>query len=175
MPFGLTGALSTFMRLMHEVLRPFLGKFVFKSKLNYSTYDQEFYVVVRALEHWNHYLKVQPFVLHSDHAFLRYINGQNKLNATHGKWVEFLRFFTFSSKYKSDKANVIVEALSRRHHLLALLETKILGFEMLKELYDTDLDFEIYMQHVRKHLSISSIYKQDLYLKQIDCVYLEHL
>lgn len=32
-------------------------------RLNYSTYDKEFYAMIRALEHWSHYLKVQPFIL----------------------------------------------------------------------------------------------------------------
>ena len=36
-------------------------------RLNYSTYDKEFYVVVRALEYWSHYLRPTQFVLHSDH------------------------------------------------------------------------------------------------------------
>ncbi|XP_048502852.1 uncharacterized protein LOC104896849 [Beta vulgaris subsp. vulgaris] len=36
-------------------------------KLNYSMYDKEFYAMVRALDHWSHYLKPQAFVLHSDH------------------------------------------------------------------------------------------------------------
>ena len=45
------------------------------SKCNYSTYDKEFYAIVRALPHWGHYLKSKPFVLHSDHQALTYING----------------------------------------------------------------------------------------------------
>ena len=60
------------------------------SKCNYSTYDKEFYAIIRALSHWGHYLKPKPFVLHSDHQALKYINGQHKLNPRHAKWVEFL-------------------------------------------------------------------------------------
>jgi len=45
------------------------------AKLAYSTYDKEFYAMVRALMHWSHYLKPKPFVLHSDHEALKYIMG----------------------------------------------------------------------------------------------------
>ena len=31
-----------------------------KSRLNYSTYDKEFYAMIRALENWSHYLKIHP-------------------------------------------------------------------------------------------------------------------
>ena len=67
------------------------------SRLNYSTYDREFYAIIRAIETWSYYLKVQPFILHSDHESLKHINGQSKLNSRHGKRVEFLQSFTFST------------------------------------------------------------------------------
>ena len=35
--------------------------------LNYSTYDKELYVLVRALKNWQHYLLPKQFVIHSDH------------------------------------------------------------------------------------------------------------
>ena len=55
------------------------------SGLNYSTYDKEFYAVVRALKYWSHYLRPTQFVLHSDHQALKYANVQHKLNPRHAK------------------------------------------------------------------------------------------
>ena len=111
------------------------------ARLNYSTYDKEFYAIVRALEHWSHYLRPKPFVLHSDHEALKHINGQHKLNSRHGKWVEFLQSFNFSSKYKDGKSNVVADALSRHYSMLSVLSSRVLGFELLKGYYESDSDF----------------------------------
>ena len=102
------------------------------ARLNYCTYDKEFYAIVRALNHWSHYLRSSHFVLHSDHESLKYINGQQKLSLRHAKWVEFLQSFHFSSKYKDGKSNVVADALSRRYALLSTLEVRLLGFETMR-------------------------------------------
>jgi reverse transcriptase-like protein/integrase-like protein len=120
----------------------FFSEKLSKSRLNYSTYDKEFYAMIRALEHWSHYLKVQPFVLYTDHESLKNIHGQQKLSPRHARWVEFLQTFNFAAKYKTGKTNVIADALSRRHNLLAILEARILGFEMVKHQYAEDSDFK---------------------------------
>ncbi|XP_019104879.1 uncharacterized protein LOC109134920 [Beta vulgaris subsp. vulgaris] len=111
-------------------------------KLNYSTYDKEFYAIIRALEHWSHFLRPEPFVLRSDHESLKHIHGQQKLNVRHAKWVEFFQAFTFASKYKEGKENVVADALSRRGYLLAVMEARLLGFEILKQYYSNDHDFK---------------------------------
>ena len=113
------------------------------ARLNYCTYDKEFYAIVRALDHWSHYLRSSHFVLHSDHESLKYINGQQKLSPRHAKWVEFLQSFHFSSKYKDGKSNVVADALSRRYTLLATLDVRLLGFETLKDYYHDDGDFGV--------------------------------
>ncbi|RDY09045.1 hypothetical protein CR513_06648, partial [Mucuna pruriens] len=52
--------------------------------------------------------------------------------------VEFLEQFLYVIKHKQGKTNVVADALFRRHSLLAKLETKLLGFEYIKELYIED-------------------------------------
>ena len=61
----------------------------FNEKLNdakqkYSTYNKEFYAIIRALWHWHHYLLSREFFIYSDHEALRYLHSQKKLNFRHG-------------------------------------------------------------------------------------------
>ncbi|GJV38726.1 zinc finger, CCHC-type containing protein [Tanacetum coccineum] len=60
------------------------------ARRKYSTYDMEFYAIVRSLDTWRHYLLSNEFVLFSDHEALKFINGQHKLKPRHAKWVEFI-------------------------------------------------------------------------------------
>ena len=61
----------------------------FSEKLNdakqkYSTYDKEFYAIIRAFWHWHHYLLSREFVIYSDYEALHYLHSQKKLNSRHG-------------------------------------------------------------------------------------------
>ena len=109
--------------------------------------------MVRALDHWSHYLRPKQFVLHSDHEALKYLDGQHNLNPRHAKWVEFLQSFSFVAKTKKGSTNVVANALSRRHSLLAVMEARVLGFQFIGGLYQEDEDFKPYLngQEDSKH------------------------
>ena len=80
-------------------------------------------------------------MIHSDHESLKHLKGQLKLNRRHAKWSEFIESFPYIVKYKKGKDNVVADALSRRHVLLAQLDTKIFGLESIKDLYAQDSYF----------------------------------
>ncbi|GKV47692.1 hypothetical protein SLEP1_g54564 [Rubroshorea leprosula] len=108
------------------------------TKLRYSTYDKEFYAIVRALEHWSHYLLSKEFILHSNHEALKHLNSQQKISRRHASWSEFLQAYPFLLKYKSGVQNRVADALSCRHALLTSLQMKVTRFEVIKELYEDD-------------------------------------
>jgi len=119
-----------------------------ESRRKYSTYDKEFFAIVRALKYWTHYLIPNEFILHSDHEAVKYIQGQHKLNSMHAKWVEYLQSFHFVIKHKSEKLSQGADALSRRHLLLFQLGACVLGFEHLRELYADDKGFGSFLRLV---------------------------
>ncbi|PKI75362.1 hypothetical protein CRG98_004246, partial [Punica granatum] len=86
--------------------------------LNHSTYDNELYALVRALETWQHYLWSKKFVIHTDHESLKHLKGQNKLNQRHAKWVEFIEMFPYMIQYKQGKENVVADVSIRGRILL---------------------------------------------------------
>ncbi|RVW78777.1 Retrovirus-related Pol polyprotein from transposon 297 [Vitis vinifera] len=55
----------------------------YSEKLNdirrrYNTFDKEFYAIIQALKHWEHYLIHQEFILQTDHEALKHLNSQQK-------------------------------------------------------------------------------------------------
>jgi hypothetical protein len=59
-------------------------------KLNYYTYDVEFYTLVQALKHWSSYLSFNEFILYSNHEVLKHLHSQDKLSSRHASWAAYI-------------------------------------------------------------------------------------
>ena len=81
-------------------------------------------------------------MLYSNHKALKYLSTQHKLGARHVKWVEFLQTFQFVLKHKSGQLNKVADALSRRHTLLNGMQYVVVGFEIVKTLYENNYGFD---------------------------------
>ncbi|RVX13480.1 Retrovirus-related Pol polyprotein from transposon 17.6 [Vitis vinifera] len=85
-------------------------------ELNYPTHDLELTAVVFALKTWRHYLYGEKFEVYSDHKSLKYIFTQKDLNSRQRRWMETLEDYDFALHYHPGKANVVVDALSRKSY-----------------------------------------------------------
>jgi hypothetical protein len=140
--------------------------------LNYPTYDKEMHALVRALKNWQHYLWPKEFVIHTDHESLKHLKGQQRLNKRHAKWVEFIETFPYVIRYKQGMEIVVADALSRRYALLSILDTKLHGFEYIKDLYAQDSDFGDVFNACEK-VAFGKFYRHDGFLFRENklCVY----
>ncbi|KAF7841466.1 Transposon Ty3-G Gag-Pol polyprotein [Senna tora] len=137
------------------------------ASLNYSTYDKELYALKRTLETWQHYLWSREFIIHSDHESLKFLKSQGKLNKRHARWLEFIETFPYVIKHKKGKENVVADALSRRYSLITSLYARLLGFELLKGLYESDCDFCKIWSACEKH-GMQDFYRCDGFLFKKD-------
>ncbi|KAK9157680.1 hypothetical protein Scep_004254 [Stephania cephalantha] len=135
-----------------------------EARQRWSTYEQELYAIMRALQHWEPYLIHTKFILHSDHVALQHLNSQKSLNRMHARWVLFLQKFTFVFKHKQGKANRVDDALSRRSHLLTTLSASLIGFDLLKDLYSSDWDFNEIWSNCLSHTNSGDYTIHESYL-----------
>nr|GEY02524.1 putative reverse transcriptase domain-containing protein [Tanacetum cinerariifolium] len=165
MPFGLTNAPMIFMDLMNRVCKPYLDKFVIvfiNDILIYSTdkkeqevhlkkilellKKEELYAKFSICEFWipkRHYLYGTKCTLFTDHKSLQHILDQKELNMRQLHWSEFLNDYNCEIHYHPGKANVVVNALSRKERnkplqVRALVMT--IGLNLPKQVLETQID-----------------------------------
>ncbi|WVZ80576.1 hypothetical protein U9M48_028042 [Paspalum notatum var. saurae] len=85
-----------------------------KHEVNYLTHDLELAAVVHTLKIWRHYLLGNTCHIYTDHKSLKYILTQPKLNMRQRRWLELIKDYDLEIHYHPGKANVVVDALSRR-------------------------------------------------------------
>ncbi|GKB06001.1 putative reverse transcriptase domain-containing protein, partial [Tanacetum coccineum] len=87
---------------------------------NYTTHDLELGEVVFALNIWRHYLYGTKCTVFTDHKSLQHILDQKELNMRQRYWLELLCDYDCEIRYHSGKANVVVDALSRKERIKTL-------------------------------------------------------
>ena len=80
-------------------------------------------------------------MLFFDHKAFQFINHQRKLNRRHATWVEFLQAYNFTIKHKVGVQNFEIDALNKKHSVLTSMRVNVMGFDVLKEMYNDDKRF----------------------------------
>jgi hypothetical protein len=82
---------------------------------HYPTHDLELLAVVHTLKVWRHYLLGNLVHIYTDHKSLKYLFIQPDLNMRQRRWLELIKDYELEVHYHPGKANVVADALSRKH------------------------------------------------------------
>jgi len=80
----------------------------------------------------------------------------------HIRWVEFLQDYIHVLKHKVGVENKVVDALTRRRALLSVMSTEVVGFEKIKDTYESGPNFKNIFSVLRDSLT----HKVDDFLPQ---------
>ena len=108
-------------------------------ELNYATHDLELAAVVHSLKTWRHYLIGNRCDVYTDHKSLKYIFTQKDLNLRQRRLLELIKDYDMKLHYHPGKANVVVDALSRKSYA-NILESKGLPKELAEDIMELRLE-----------------------------------
>jgi len=116
---------------------------------NYPTHDLELAAIVYALKIWRHYVYGGKFEIFSDHKSLKYLFDQKELNIRQRRWMKFLKDYDFELHYHPGKANVVVDALSRKSlHVSSLMIHEMNLLEKFR-----DMNLSVTLSHDKMQLN----------------------
>ena len=81
---------------------------------NYHTHDLELASIEFALKIWRHYLYEEKCFIYTDHKSLKYLPSQRELKLRQRRWMELIKDYDCVINYHLGKANVVVDALSKK-------------------------------------------------------------
>jgi len=118
-------------------------------------------VIVFALKIWRHYLYGGKFEIFSDHKSLKYLFDKKELNMRQRRWMEFLKDYDFELHYYPEKANVVVDALSRKSlHVSTLM---FQDMELLEKFRDLNLAISLSQEKIQlEAIQVTSDLKKEI-------------
>jgi hypothetical protein len=131
---------------------------------NYPTHDLELAAVVHALKIWRHHLMGAHCNIYTDHKSLKYIFTQADLNMRQRRWLELIKDYNLEVHYHPDKANVVVDAISRKAQCnYVAMDSKIatLCDELCK------LNMEVVSPGTLDYISVEPTLQEQIVLAQI--------
>jgi hypothetical protein len=121
--------------MQHGKVIAYASRQLKKHERNYPTHDLEMAAVIFSLKIWRHYLYGETCEIFTDHKSLKYIFQQGDLNLRQSRWMELLKDYDCTIQYHPGKANVVVDALSRKS-LGSLAHIQEVRRPLIKELHE---------------------------------------
>jgi hypothetical protein len=86
---------------------------------NYTISDTEALAIIKALEHWHHWLEgtQKPINILTDHKNLEYFSKPCILNCQQLRWLDLLSHYNYLISYCPGNQNGVADALSRQEQL----------------------------------------------------------
>ncbi|GFV75112.1 retrovirus-related Pol polyprotein from transposon 17.6 [Trichonephila clavipes] len=90
------------------------SKCLSKPERNYCVTRKELMAIVKAIEHFHHYLYGQKFLLRTDHASLTWLMNFRNTEGQVARWIQRLNEYYFDIRHRKGSSHGNADALSRR-------------------------------------------------------------
>jgi hypothetical protein len=155
-----------------HVIATYASRQLRKHELNYPTHDLELAAIVHALKIWRHYIMGTKYQVYIDHKSLKYIFTQKDLNLRQHRWLELIKDYDLEIHYHPGKANLVVDALSRKERVHAAIVSQLLD-ELVEDFAKLNLGIVAHAEGVT--IEVEPTLEQEIRKGHIDDVKIQEI